>query len=187
MVRAAAAPTTAHPLVVITAAGTITRQQRALRVQRRPDSRVGVRAPRSGRRAGAGRTAGALRSRPDSVVAQPAVRPVRHPGRRGGGARRRRGPFADARRLGGRHAAAGARAAVGAGVRRLVATRADGLGGGAGVPVPAADATTTSASPRFPRSGSPRTTPQRSRTPTPGRTAATAACSGSPTCCCART
>ena len=51
-----------------------------------------------------------------------------------------RGCFAHAGRLDCGHPAAGAGAAVGAGVRRVGTARPDGLGGRDGVPVPAADA-----------------------------------------------
>ena len=53
---------------------------------------------------------------------------------------------------------------------------------GFGLPVPAADAA-RQRSPRCRSSGSPGLSRPRSRTPTPGRTAATAVCSGSPTRC----
>src|SRR6202034_2457218 len=46
---------------------------------------------------------------------------------------------------------------------------------------------TSTASPRSRSSASPRTTTPRNRTPTPGRTASTVACWASPTCCCGRT
>ncbi len=116
------------------------RPQRAQRLHRRPDRRTRVRRARSRRRPGAGRSGQSVRPRPGTVVAQPAVRPLGDPRRRDGGADRRPGPVAVAGRLDRGDPAAGARTALGAGVRRRHPTRADGLGGGPGVPVPAADA-----------------------------------------------
>ena len=131
-------------------------------------------------------------SRPYDIGPTPSWRNLRFarvadPRRRDRGPGRRRGSLADAGRLDRRHPAAGARAALGAGVRRLAAAGADGLGGRAGVPVPAADAARQRRHRGARSSGSRRTTTPSCRTPTPGRTASTAACSASPICCCGRT
>ena len=66
-------PDDAHPLVVITAAGTITGDSVVQRAHRRSEGRTGVRAPGPGRRPGSRGQAGALRPRADPVVAQPAI------------------------------------------------------------------------------------------------------------------
>ena len=112
-------PDAAHPLVVITAAGTIAGnsvlnghtdgQTVELEYARRgPDD-----AP-----APAGRLVPDDIG-PDPVVAQPAIRPLRHTVRRGRDAGGRRGPVVVAGRLGGGYTAAGTGAAVAAGVRRF--------------------------------------------------------------------
>ena len=134
-------PDAAHPLVVVTAAGSITGNSVLQRAHRGPDRRAGVRAAGTRRRTGARGPAGALRPRAASrrgatcastaseiPADATAVRVVAEdlsltPGRLDRG-----------------HAAAGARTALGAGVRRLDPAGADGLGGRSGVPVPAADA-----------------------------------------------
>ena len=99
------------------------RQQRAQRAHRRPDRRTGVRAGRGPTVRRFRRAAGApTTSVPFRRGATCASR-ARDPRRRDAGADRRRGPVADAGRLGRGDAAAGARTAVGAGVRRLRPSR----------------------------------------------------------------
>ncbi len=127
--RAAARPDDAHPLVVVTAAGTIAGN--SVLNGHTDGQTVELEYARPGPD-GAPVPAGRLV--PDdiarrSVVAQSALRPVQDSRRRGRGPRCGRGPFADAGRLDRGHPAAGARAAVAAGVRRLAAAGADGLGG----------------------------------------------------------
>ena len=178
------APDDAHPLVVITAAGTIAGNSvlnghtdgQTVELEYALPGPDGAPMP-------AGRLV------PDDIAVAPSWRNLRFARsqdsrRRRRGSRCRRGPFVDAGRLDRRHPAARARAAIASGVRRLDAAGADGLGGGTGVPVPAADAARQRGDRGARSSGSRRTTPPRSRTPTPGRTAATAGCSASPICCC---
>ena len=118
------------------------RQQRAARIHHRPDRRAGVRQARPRRRPGAGRAAGARRSerRTAQGVAQPALRPIQDARGCGCGPGGGRRPVPDAGRLDRGDPAAGTGAALPAGVRRLDAAGATGLGGRIGLPVPAADA-----------------------------------------------
>ncbi len=133
-------PDDAHPLVVITACGHHHRRQRVQRPNRGPEGRTGIRAPGPGRRPRSRRQAGAVRPRAGAVVAQPALPARPDTCRRGRGAGGRRGPVIDAGRLDRGHPAARAGTAVGAGIRRLRAARADGLGCGPCLPVPTPDA-----------------------------------------------
>ena len=133
-------PDDAHPLVVITAAGTITGD--SVFNGRTDGQKVELEYARPGPD-GAPVPAGRLV--PYDLGPIPSWRNLRFPrvgdsGRRGRGAGGRRGSVADAGRLDRRHPAARARAAVGAGVRRLGSARADGLGCRPCLPVPAADA-----------------------------------------------
>ena len=68
-----------HPLVVVTAAGTISGYSVFNGYTEGQTVELEYGASRARRRAGAGRTAGALRPGTDPVMAQPAVRPVRIP------------------------------------------------------------------------------------------------------------
>ena len=96
-----------------------------------------TRAP--GRLAGSRWQVGALRRRTDPIVAEPAFPAVGDSGRRRRGASGRRGSVTYPWRLGRGHSTARARTAVSAGVRRLKAARADGLGCRPCLPVSAAD------------------------------------------------
>ena len=133
-------PDDAHPLVVITAAGTIAGN--SVLNGHTDGQTVELEYALAGaeRRADARGPTGARRPRSRSVVAQSAIRPLQDSRRRRRGPCCGRGPIVDAGGLDRGHPAAGARTAVAAGVRRLGAAGADGLGGGTGVPVPAADA-----------------------------------------------
>jgi len=172
-----------HPLVVVTARGTIAGNSILHHHTNGQTVELEIRPARSRRLRAAGRPAGALR-------------PVRGAAERCGGTCASRvsqmpddavavrvvaddlSLTADDWIAG--DPAAGTGAALVAGVHRLDATGADGLGGRFGLPVPAADAARQRGDrdPEVPHN--PRTTTRRSRTPTPGRTASTAACWASP-------
>ena len=133
-------PDDAHPLVSITAAGTIAGNSvlNGHTDGQTVELEYALPGPDGAPVAGG-------RLVPDDIAVAPSWRNLRFarspdPRRRGRGSRCRRGSFADAGRLDRRHPAAGARTALASGVRRLPAAGADGLGGGTGVPVPAADA-----------------------------------------------